>query len=108
MLPGQPAGDLKEVTAPAAPVGSLPGYLPRAGVGNLFLDLRALPADPVIQQWASTPLIQPSSGWASTDIEKTYRPMNLKLFQGVVFIEKTAPTRPTPNAKRNAANPVRI
>ena len=37
-------------------------YLSRAGVGNLLLDLRALPDDSVSQRWASRQLIQQSSG----------------------------------------------
>ena len=108
-LPGQPAGDLKELVAPPAPTRSLPWYLARAGVGNLFLDLRTLPADPVIQQWASTPLTQHGSGWFNHDITKTYRPVNFKeLFDGIIYIEKSTPTRPTPNARKNVANRVRI
>jgi hypothetical protein len=42
------------------------------------------------------------------DITKTYRPMNRKLFDGIIFIEMSTPTRPTPNARMNVANRVRI
>lgn len=109
ILPNQPAGDLKAVVVPPAPTGSLPWYLSRTGVGNFFLDLRTLPGDPVIQEWVRTPLVTQGFGWANHEIEKSYRALNFKaLFDGVVFIEPTTPSRPTPNARANVAKRVRI
>lgn len=107
--PNQPAGDLRAVVAPPAPTGSLPWYLSRTGMGNLFLDLRALPADPVIQKWVRTPLATQGFGWANHDIVKSYRAMSFKaLFDGIVFIERTTPSRPTSNAQANVAKRLRI
>ena len=109
ILPNQPAGDLKAVVAPPAPSGALPWYLARTGVGNLFLDLRALSGDPVLQHWIGTPLVTQGFGWAHHDIVKSYRALNFRaLFDGIIFIERTTPSRPTPNARENVAKRLRI
>jgi hypothetical protein len=45
-------------------------------------------------------------GWANHDIVKSYRAMNFNaLFDGILFIERSTPSRPTPNAQQNLAHP---
>ena len=63
----------------------------------------------MIQEWIGTPLVTHGFGWANHDIVKSYRAMSFKaLFDGIVFIERTTPSRPTPNAQANVAKRLRI
>jgi erythromycin esterase len=109
MRPNQPAGDLQAVVAPPAPAKSLPWSLFRARVGNLFLDLRAAAADPVARAWVGSPLVTQGSSWATQNPLGRHRTIRFgEQFDGIIFIETTTPTRPTPNARKNVANRVRI
>ncbi len=109
MRPNQPAGDLQAVVAPPAPAKSLPWSLFRARVGNLFLDLRGAAADPVARAWVGTPLVTQGSSWATQNPLGRHRTIRFgEQFDGIIFIETTTPTRPTPNARKNVANRVRI
>ena len=109
MPPNEPARELKAVIAPPAPVGSLPWHLARARVGNLFLDLRPEPADPLVRAWVNAPQQTQGLGWRNADHAESYRPVLFRgPFDGIVFIERTTPTRPTPTGKQNVANRVRM
>jgi erythromycin esterase len=107
--PGEPAGDLKASVAPAAPPGTLTWHLSRVNVGNLFLDLRrTTPGDPAVQHWLDTPQVRWLAGWGYGEPTLSPPVTLQEEFDGVIFVEKTTPTRPTPNARNAAANRERL
>jgi erythromycin esterase-like protein len=98
-------GDLKEITLPPAPERSLPWYLSRANLGNLVLDLRASAGEPAIERWLQTPQIVHTANWVCTDGFQFNVEMSIaREYDGIVFVERTTPTRPTANALKTAAD----
>lgn len=95
--------DLKSVTIPPAPVGSWPWYLSRSNVENFLIDLRGASYTPEVEAWAKAPREIFLAGWV-------YNPKNAylelevgKLYDGILYIHTTSPTRPTANALKSAA-----
>jgi erythromycin esterase len=109
VAPGEPAGELRAAVAPAAPVGSLSWYFSRANVGNFFLDIRgAASADSVVQQWLATPQERWLNGWGYREPGLSALRLSRAAYDGMIFIETSTPTRPTPNAIRSAGNRERL
>ena len=105
----EPARELKVTVAPPADVGTLPWYLARAGLGNLFVDLRPEPTDPRVRAWANTPQLTRLRGWQNHDAPMPYDTVRFRgPFDGPLFLQRITPTRPTPSGKRNVANRMRI
>jgi erythromycin esterase len=102
--PGQGLGDLKAVTLPPAPTGSWPWYLTQANRGDLILNLRTPAGNPAIEAWLNAPRRVRHANWGY-DEKSTYGyDVNLrKTYDGVIFIERTTPTRPTANALQTVA-----
>jgi erythromycin esterase len=97
-------GDLKAITLPPAPMGSLPWYLSRTNLGNLVLDLRAPTGNPAIERWLHTSQTVHTANWVCPDGFQYNVEMNItKEYDGIVFAERTTPTRPTANALKTAA-----
>ena len=97
-------GDLKAITLPPAPAGSLPWYLSRTNLGDLVLDLRAPAGDPAIERWLHTPQIVHTANWVCPDGFQFNVEMSIaQEYDGIVFVERTTPTRPTANALKTAA-----
>jgi erythromycin esterase-like protein len=97
-------GDLKAISLPPAPTGSLPWHLSHTNIGNLVLDLRAPPGDPAIERWLQTPQTVHTANWVCPDGFEFNIEMSLaKEYDGIVFVERTTPTRPTANALKTAA-----
>ena len=97
-------GDLKAITLPPAPAGSLPWYLSRTHLGNLMLDLRAPAGDPAIERWLHAPQIVHTANWVCPDGFQFNVEMSIaQEYDGIVFVERTTPTRPTANALKTAA-----
>ena len=97
-------GDLKAITLPPAPAESFPWQLTRTHIGNLILDLRAPVGDPAVERWLQTPQIVHNAHWVCPDgfqfnVEKSIA----QEYDGIVFVERTTPTRPTANALKTAA-----
>jgi erythromycin esterase len=98
-------GDLKAITLPPAPAGSLPWYLSRTNLGNLMLDLRAPAGDPAIERWLHTPQLVHTANWVCPDGFQFNVEMSIaQEYDGIVFVEQTTPTRPTVNALKTAAD----
>ena len=104
--PREPPGDLRAVVLPAAPPGSLAWYLSRANVGNLFLDLRKAPrGDSVVARWLAAPQVLHHGSWAYQEPSEAYSAIRIGgQFDGLLFIQRTTATRPTPNAQKTVAN----
>jgi erythromycin esterase len=105
LLTGNLLGDLKAVTLPPGPVGSLPWYLSRANVGNLMLNLRTPVDEPVVEQWLHAPQQVYYSNWVYSERAEDYLgEMNARRqFDGIMFIDTTTATRPTPNALKTVS-----
>ncbi|WPP52013.1 erythromycin esterase family protein [Catalinimonas niigatensis] len=106
LLPDNMLGDLKEVTVPPAPEGSLPWYLSSTNVGNLILNLRAPVDNPVVEQWLHSPHKVYLASWANNgESQEDYiKELEVKRFyDGILFIDRTTATRPTANALKTAA-----
>jgi erythromycin esterase len=98
-------GDLKEITLPPAPAESLPWVLSHAHLGNLILDLRAPAGDPAIERWLHAPQIVHTANWVCPDGFQFNVEMSIaQEYDGIVFVERTTPTRPTANALKTAAD----
>jgi erythromycin esterase len=105
MPPNEPAADLKEVVVSPAPVRSFPWYLARANIGDFILDLRTPSGNPSVDQWLSTPQVVHYGSWAYRDPDAVYRQANIRdEHDGILFVERTTATRPTPNALRSVAS----
>jgi erythromycin esterase len=109
MPAGEPAGDLRAVAVPPVPERSLPWYLSRSGMGNLFLNLRSQPASPLVRGWLEGRLGGFYSGWAFSEPAPQYGAVVYpQLYDGLLFIQRTTPATPTENARRNVGNRIRI
>ncbi len=105
LLPDNILGDLKEVTVPPAPEGSLPWYLSRTNVGNLILNLRAPVDNPVVEQWLHSPHKVYLTGWVNSGESQDNYIKELEVkryYDGILFIDRTTATRPTANALKTA------
>jgi len=101
-LPDKTLGDLKEFTSPAAPIGSLPWYLSRTGVGNLILRLRVPTGNEVVEQWLETPQTVHNAGWVNQ--EDIYHKYSIaRSYDGVIYVDRTTASRPTMNALQTVA-----
>ncbi|MCI0697826.1 erythromycin esterase family protein [candidate division KSB1 bacterium] len=99
LQPGQAPGDLKEGKLPPASVGSLAWYLSRTNIGNMMLDLRTPPGNPVVEQWLKTPQIVHQADWGYQNPSEVYTEVNIKKhYDGIIFFDKITATRPTTNA----------
>jgi erythromycin esterase len=99
LQPDQAPGDLKEGTLAPASVGSLAWYLSRTNIGNMILDLRKPPGNPVIEHWLNTPQVVHRASWGYQEPSEVYMEVNIKkYYDGIIFFDKTTATRPTANA----------
>jgi erythromycin esterase-like protein len=106
LLPDNILGDLKEVTLPPAPEGSLPWYLSRTNVGNLILNLHAPVDNPVVEQWLHSPHKVYLVSWVNSGESQDDYITELEVkrfYDGIIFIDRTTATRPTANALKTAA-----
>ena len=98
-------GDLKAIALPPAPTGSLPWYLSHTNIGNLVLDLRAPAGNPAVQRWLQTPQIVHTANWVCPEgFQYNVEVSIAKEYDGIVFVERTTPTRPTANALKTVAD----
>ncbi|CAN5251670.1 hypothetical protein BH23BAC1_BH23BAC1_16190 [soil metagenome] len=95
LLPGNLFGDLKKVIIPPAPSGSFPWFLSSSNVGNLILNLRAPVSNPVVKKWLNSPQKVYLGGWVYWETDYIQEVEINKQYDGIIFIDKTMPTRPT-------------
>jgi erythromycin esterase len=104
LYPGEPSGELRESTVPPAPEGSLAWYLSRTNIGNLLLDLRSRPDNPVVERWVDSPLMVHGASWGYQDPSEIYKRESITShYDGIIFFERTTPTQPTANALQAVA-----
>jgi len=104
MLPNKDLGDFKPTTVPPAPAKSLPWYMSRTGLDKLFINLRMPIKNAMVEKWLSSPLTVYDAGWvhfADSDYLKIIEVE--RSYDGIIFIDKTTPTRPTSNALKSAS-----
>jgi erythromycin esterase len=96
-LPDKSFGDLQVMTVSPAPKEYVDWYLSRTKKGNLFWNLRDPVRHPAVKQWLSEPQLFRSFGWlnfAQDTLKANIKPT----YDGIIFLENTSPTHPTPNA----------
>lgn len=100
-------GDLMEVTVGPAPAGSLPWHLSRADIENFMVSLRTPPENPVVKLWLDTPQNQHGIGWGYVDpsaATEDYEEVTIgRQYDGIVFVERSTPVRPTETALATVA-----
>ncbi len=102
-LPPNLLGDLKSITIPPAPVASWPWYLAQANLEHILLDFRGASYPSEVKTWVKAPQEIFLAGWVH-DPKHTYMELEVgRLYDGILFIQTTNPTRPTENALKNAA-----
>ncbi|MDR8392253.1 erythromycin esterase family protein [Aliifodinibius sp. S!AR15-10] len=99
---GEAPGDLKVLTLPPAPVGSLEWYLSRTNIGNMILDFRIPSDNPAVEQFLNTPHQVQIANWGYPMSSNYVDENPKKLYDGIIFIEKTTATRPTAHAREAA------
>lgn len=104
VLPDGVLADLREAALPPASEGSFPWYLAHADVGNYIVSLRTPTVNPLVEQWLTTSRPQHAIGWPYEDPSTCYEPVTVgEQYDGVVFIDRTTPTRPTALALETVA-----
>jgi erythromycin esterase len=107
VLPDSKAGDLKTRTVPTGPVGSLPWYFARTDMDGFILNLRTTINNAVVEQWLNSPQDVYMSGWYGSEEVQDDLPLQkvnvMRVYDGIIFIDRTTSVRPTPNALRSAA-----
>jgi erythromycin esterase len=97
-LPDKSYGDLKIDTLYST-LNSINWYLAQVGDPYLFVDLRQASANPVVSKWFETPSRFAGGNWMHRSTNKNSESKTLKgLYDGVLFIQKSTPSRPTRNA----------
>ena len=106
----EPDGTLSDLTTDTIGPpweGSIPWLLARTGAGNSLIDLRTPSADPAVREWLDTPQPAHAPGWAHpTPPSATGAYENVTLgvsFDGILFVERSTPVRPTATALEHAA-----
>jgi erythromycin esterase-like protein len=70
-----------------------------------MLDLRAPAGNPVIERWLHTPQVVHTANWVCPDGFQYNEEVSIaKEYDGIVFVERTTPTRPTANALKTVAD----
>lgn len=97
--------DFREDKLAEAPERSLPWYLSRAKLGDLFLNLRTSITNPIVERWWQTPQLTRDVSWTyQGDPSQFFRKTNVKThYDGILFIKKTSRARPTKNALKLAS-----
>jgi erythromycin esterase len=105
MLDDHRLGDLKAVTLPQAPKGSLPWYMAAVGNGDLLMNLRSGGANQVVEEWLHVPQITYNASWVEPDDSTFCREIRLiPGYDGILFVCETSPSHPTLNALKTIAN----
>lgn len=105
-------GELKADTIPTGPEQSLSWYLSQVDESPLFVDLGSIQANPIVSKWLEKPKEFTWAGWAyGSDKENKptscHRIVTIKgYFDGVLFVERSTPTRPTKNALERSTNKI--
>ncbi|WP_373497224.1 erythromycin esterase family protein [Aquiflexum sp.] len=104
-LPPNLLGDLKSLTIPPAPVVSWPWYLAQANVANILLDFRGASKTPELETWVNAPRNIFLAGWVhEAEPKLNYTELEMgRLYDGILYIQTTNPSRPTANALKSAA-----
>jgi erythromycin esterase len=98
----------REITPPPAPEQSVPWYLTQSEKGSLLLDLRERATIESVRTWIDKPEIMHSAVWAPTDA-RVYDSFNLpQLYDGIYFIDRIKPSRPTANGNVAARERLRF
>lgn len=96
-------GGLKSITIPPAPVHSWPWYLSKSPVENFLIDFRGASYPLEVEAWIYAPQQLFLTGWVH-DPQRTYAELEVgRLYDGIIHIHNTNPTRPTANALKTAA-----
>jgi erythromycin esterase len=97
---GQRPGALQVITVGPAPSESFPWYLQQTGHGNLILDLRQNRDEPA---WLYDPILMHDAWWPVMDVKDVFMQLSPRpFFDGVIFIQKMSPFRPTAAATKTA------
>jgi erythromycin esterase len=104
LLPDGYWGDLKEDTI--LPVQkSVDWYLARTEKGNLFIDLRSTSSNLVVNTWLESPIRYGRGNWGYRGSNENFEIRKLKdFYDGILFIERSTPVRPTKNALARSKN----
>jgi erythromycin esterase len=103
VLPDKHLGDLKEITLPAPPSGSLPWYLSRTDMGVLILNLSAPTGQGEVERWLQAPQTVHNIGWVYDESSYHNKWSVAKKYDGLIYVDRTTATRPTVNALRTVA-----
>ncbi len=107
LMPKKILANFREDTLDTSPQGSLPWYLSRAKLGDIFLNLRAPITNAAVEHWWNTPQVTRDVPWVYDARSPFFLKVNLKsYYDGILFIEKTTRARPTPNALELASRRV--
>ncbi|WP_162339819.1 erythromycin esterase family protein [Cyclobacterium salsum] len=102
-VPPNLLGDLKSIPIPPAPVDSWPWYLSQSTVENFLIDFRKASYPTEVEAWINAPQQLFLTGWVH-DPQRTYAELEVgRLYDGIIHIRSTNPTRPTTNALKTAA-----
>jgi len=106
----EPDGTLSDLTTDTIGPpqdGTIPWHLKRTGVGNTLIDLRPPSGDPAVREWLDTPQPAHGIGWAHPtppSVDGAYENVTLGVsFDGILFVERSTPVRPTATALGHAA-----
>jgi erythromycin esterase len=105
--PGGTLGDLTSGTVGPPLTGSIPWRLTRAGVGNALVDIRTPPDDAGCRAWLTTAQPLHAIGWASGDPPPASGDFEDvtpgSSFDGILYVARSTPVRPTTTALDHAA-----
>ncbi|MEO7486111.1 MAG: erythromycin esterase family protein [Ferruginibacter sp.] len=112
VLPDGRFGELTADTIPSGPEQSLSWYLSQVDKSPLFVDLGSIQANPIVSKWLEKPKEITWAGWGyGTDKDNKPTPNHQNVlikgyFDGVLFVERSTPTRPTKNALERSTNKI--
>lgn len=104
MRPDKTLGQFMIGGIPPAPENSLPWYLAQVGNAPYLVNLRRPELSATIDAWLTESRVVHATGWACSDPPHLYTHIGIKNYcDGLIFIESTSPTTPSPNARRAVA-----
>jgi erythromycin esterase len=102
----QPDGywaELKTDTILSGPSKSLTWYLSQVDKGNAFFNFRSGVTNPVIKKWFETPIRFGAGGWLFKGASQNQGTTFLRnKYDGILYIERSTPARPTINALKRS------
>lgn len=95
-------GPVQQMEVPSVPPDSLPGQLSQVMPQDFFVDLR-FSRTPAMSKWLEQPILAHAVAWNQQPTNPSSSNLTVGQYDGLLFVHRTSPARPTKGATELAA-----